>query len=204
MKKYIILIVAVFLLILDVRIPTVAYPAFETFKTEAPETLDLIINHVVGSRLRIDLFSDVAGYILIAVYAVKLIRQNEKYQKVLLWSAISLGIYIFQNIMPFILNGNERFRIGYMIYFLGVFLEAAVILKAVYPVCTKLDSVEYHGYNNMTIIILLISVGTGFISEALYFFDLIVLSVIYLMIALFTMGVIWYRILQTEKKPGAV
>lgn len=204
MKKYIILIVAVFLLILDVRIPTVAYPAFETFKTEAPETLDLIINHVVGSRLRIDLFSDVAGYILIAVYAVKLIRQNEKYQKVLLWSAISLGIYIFQNIMPFILNGNERFRIGYMIYFLGVFLEAAVILKAVYPVCTKLDSVEYHGYNNMTIIILLISVGTGFISEALYFFDLIVLSVIYLVIALFTMGVIWYRILQTEKKPGAV
>ena len=204
MKKYIILIVAVFLLILDVRIPTVAYPAFEAFKTEAPETLDLIINHVVGSRLRMDLFSDVAGYILIAVYAVKLIRQNEKCQKVLLWSAISLGIYIFQNIMPFILNGNERFRIGYMIYFLGVFLEAAVILKAVYPVCTKLDSVEYHGYNNMTIIILLISVGTGFISEALYFFDLIVLSVIYLVIALFTMGVIWYRILQTEKKPGAV
>ena len=115
MKRYIMIIVAVFLIILDIRIPTMAYPAFETFKTEAPETLELIIQHVVGSRLRIDLLPDVAGYILLAVSAVQLLAENEKFRKTILWSAAGLGIYVFQNIMPFWLNGNERFRVGYLI-----------------------------------------------------------------------------------------
>ena len=198
MKKYTILLVAILLLILDIRIPTVAYPAFEAFKTEAPETVDLIIRHVVGSSLRIDLLSDAAGYFLIAVYALKMLGGNERYKNLMFWSAVGLGIYIFQSIMPFWLNGNERFRIGYLLYFVSVFLEAAVILKAVYSVCMKLESVEYHGYINLTIIILLISVGTGFISEALYFYELLVLSVIYLILQLFTMGVTWYRIRKTE------
>ena len=199
MKKYTILLVAILLLILDIRIPTVAYPAFEAFKTEAPETVDLIINHVVGGYLRLDILSDALGYLLIGFYAVKMLKLNDKYGKAALWSAVGFGLYIFQNIMPFWLNGNERFRIGYLIYFVAIFVEAAVILKAVYPVCEKLDTVEYHGYNNLTIIILLISVGTGFISEALYFYELIVLSAIYLVFCLVTMGVTWYRILKTEK-----
>ncbi|MBQ8596396.1 MAG: hypothetical protein IJ409_01270 [Lachnospiraceae bacterium] len=199
MKKYVVLIVAVLLLIVDIRVPAVAYPVFEEFRTEAPETVDLIINHVVGDHLRIDLLSDTLGYVLLAITAIKLIGENTGYRKTLLWSAFSLGIYIYQNLMPFLLNGNERFRIGYLIYFVAVFLEAMVIFRAVYPVCTKLETVENHRYNNITIIILLISVGTGFVAEALYFFDLIVLSVIYLIIQLVTMIVCWYRIFQNRK-----
>ena len=199
MKKYTILLVAILLLILDIRIPTVAYPAFEAFKTEAPETVDLIINHVVGGYLRPDILSDALGYLLIGFYAVKRLNLDNKSGKAGLWSVVGLGLYIFQNIMPFFLNGNERFRIGYLVGFVAVFLEAAVILKAVYAVCAKLDCVEYHGYNNLTIIILLISVGMEFISEALYFYNLIVLSVIYQVLCLVTMGITWYRIHRTEQ-----
>lgn len=199
MKKYVILILAVLLLVLDVRVPVAAYPAFEEFRTEAPETVNLIINHVVGSHLRIDLLSDALGYILLAIMAIKMIGKNIRFRKTLLWSALSLGMYIYQNMMPFMLNGNERFRIGYLIYFVAVFLKTAAIFSAVYPVCTKLESVENHRYNNITIVVLLISVGTGFISEALYFFDLIVLSVIYLVVQLVTMAVCLYRIYQNKE-----
>ena len=99
MKKYTVLLVAILLLILDIRIPTAEYPAFEAFKTEAPETVDLIIRHVVGSSLRIDLLSDAAGYFLIAVYALKMLGASERYKKVILWSLLGLGMYIFQNIV---------------------------------------------------------------------------------------------------------
>lgn len=198
MKKYIVLMIAVLLLIIDIRIPAAEYPAFEEFRTEAPETVDLIINHVVGDYLRIDILSDVIGYILLAVTAIRMIGENIRFRKTLLWSALGLGVYIYQNAMPFLLNGNERFRIGYLIYFVAVVFETIAIFNAVYPICTKLESVENHRYNNITIIILLISVGTGAISEALYFYDLIVLSVIYLVIQLVTMLICGYRIFQNK------
>lgn len=198
MKKYIVLMIAVLLLIIDIRIPAAEYPAFEEFRTEAPETVDLIINHVVGDYLRIDILSDVIGYILLAITAIRMIGENIRFRKTLLWSALGLGVYIYQNAMPFLLNGNERFRIGYLIYFVAVVFETIAIFNAVYPICTKLESVENHRYNNITIIILLISVGTGAISEALYFYDLIVLSVIYLVIQLVTMLICGYRIFQNK------
>ena len=76
---YFILFLAVLLLAVDIRLPLMPYPAFEPFVTEAPQTVDLVINHVIGHQLMLDLFSDLLGYLLLAVSCVMLGPANKHF-----------------------------------------------------------------------------------------------------------------------------
>ena len=64
-KKYYVLYLGVIFLMLDIMIKVFPFPAFEEFFTLAPETVDMVINHVVGDRMRLDVASDFIGLILI-------------------------------------------------------------------------------------------------------------------------------------------
>ena len=70
MKKYYLLFVALVLLVLDIRIPMFAYPIFEEFRTEAPKTVDMVINHVLGHKVPLDMISDAIGYVLLAAASI--------------------------------------------------------------------------------------------------------------------------------------
>ncbi|MDE6674216.1 MAG: hypothetical protein K2K19_05300, partial [Acetatifactor sp.] len=120
---YGIVFLAVILLVIDIRIPVKPYPTFEAFVTEAPETVDLVINHVIGHQLRLDLCSDILGYLLMAAACIMLGRSNKHFVRLLPWTAISLGFYLCQQLMPFSLNGGMRFRAGYLLYFISGILQ---------------------------------------------------------------------------------
>lgn len=199
MKKYYVLFAAVLLLVLDVRIPAAAYPAFEPFETEAPRTVDMVINHVIGSNVKIDILSDVLGYLLLAGVAVLQISRNPKFRKVLIFTAFGLGSYIYSNCMPFLLNGHARFRMGYLVYFIAAVLKEVTVFYAMYALCGQLETLENHSYNNVTVIVAMICMGAGIVAAILYFYDLTLLSVIYYVIQIVLAGVYWYLIRRDQK-----
>ena len=177
--------ISVILLVIDIRIPIKVYPDFESFVTEAPKTVDLVINHVIGDYLQLDLLPDALGYVLLAVSCVMI--------------AISLGFYLCQQLMPFSLNGGMRFRAGYLLYFVSGVLQVLVLLRAMFHVCDDLETTENHGFNNLSLIFMLISCFAAMVSVLIWFFDLVWISLIYFMVQLIFLGIFWYRIWQNRR-----
>ncbi len=194
LTPYILLFVAVLLLVVDIRIPVRDYPAFEAFPTEAPQTVDLVINHVIGHQLKLDLFSDVLGYLLLAVSCVMLGAENRHFIRLIPWIAFSLGFYLCQHLMPFSLNGGMRFRAGYLLYFVSGVLQVLVLMRAMIHVCDGLETTENHGFNNLSIIFMIISCFAGMVSVLIWFFDLTWIALVYFVVQLIFLGIFWYRI----------
>lgn len=194
LTPYYILFLAVILLVLDIRIPAVSYPVFEPFITEAPETVNLVITHVIGRQLKLDLCSDVLGYVLMAAACIMLGRENRHFIRILPWTAVSLGFYLCQQLMPFSLNGGVRFRAGYLLYFVSGILQVLLLLRSMFHVCDKLETTENHSFNNLSLIFMIISCFAGMVSVLIWFFDLVWISLVYLVIQLIFLGIFWYRI----------
>lgn len=194
LTPYYILFLAVILLVLDIRIPAVSYPVFEPFITEAPETVNLVITHVIGRQLKLDLCSDVLGYLLMAAACIMLGRENRHFIRILPWTAVSLGFYLCQQLMPFSLNGGVRFRAGYLLYFVSGILQVLLLLRSMFHVCDKLETTENHSFNNLSLIFMIISCFAGMVSVLIWFFDLVWISLVYLVIQLIFLGIFWYRI----------
>lgn len=196
---YAIIFLAVILLVIDIPIPTMAYPAFEPFHTEAPLTVDLLINHVIGHYLRLDLLSDVLGYLLLAAACIMLGPGNKQFFRQLPWIAAGMGFYLCFHLMPFVLNGGRRYRAGYLLYFVACAFQILVLLRTMLHVCDGLETTENHGYNNLSIILMLISCFAGTISMASWFYDLPRLFLLYLVVQLIFLGIFWYRVWHSRR-----
>lgn len=191
---YILIFAAILLLAVDIRIPVKAYPAFESFVTEAPETVDLVVNHVIGHDLMLDLLPDVLGYLLLAAACMMLGPKNRHFFRQLPWIAVSLGFYLCRQFMPFSLNGGMRFRAGYLLYFVSGVLQVLILMRAMLHVCDSLDTTENHSFNNLSVIFLIISCFAGMVAVLIWFFNLNWIALIYFVIQLIFLGVFWYRI----------
>lgn len=194
MKKYYLLFIALFLIVVDIRIPVLPYPDFEPFFTEAPVTVDLVINHVLGLKGRIDILSDVIGLILLLAVSVTLIRKCSKFSSCFVFSMLALTFRVLLIMMPFYLNGSARFRTAYLLYFISAILEVCTYVSGLYGVHGLMESLEYHSINNVTLIFGLISSLSLLVSLIIWFFALTVLSYIYLAVAI-GFFVLWlYRV----------
>lgn len=209
MKKFIFAFAAFFLLIADVRIGVVQYPEFIKFRTEAPNTVDLVVNHVIGDTMKIDILSDAIGFILAfaaAIMFIRYIEENnnitpEKSQKLIKsmvnvrnWSAVGLIVYIGEKIMPFFMNGNYRFRLGYALYFLLLIAEVVVYSAGALTICRLQENLENHTYNNLTSIFAMLSIGTFTVARVLYFYDLMVVFIIYYVLSIIFFFIAAYRL----------
>lgn len=209
MKKYVLGFIGLFLLLVDVRIGVMAYPAFEAFRTEAPNTVDMVIRHVIGDTMVVDIFSDAIGYILMAISMAMFVHSvaNDnniaptKAEKVLKslagardWAIGGFFIYVAERIMPFFMNGNYRFRLGYALYFLLLVAEVAVYILGGLGVCKLLDNLANHTYNNLSTIFMMISIGTFIVARVLFFYELTIVFIIYYVLSLLFFFLACYRL----------
>ena len=202
---YVLMFAALLLLAVDIRIPVKAYPTFEPFVTEAPETVDLVVNHVIGHNLMLDLFSDILGYILLTASCIMLGPVNKHFFRQIPWIAVSLGFYLCQQLMPFSLNGGMRFRAGYLLYFISGILQVLLLMRCMLHVCDSLETTENHSFNNLSIIFMIISCFSGMVAVLTWFYNLRWIALIYFVIQLIFLGIFWYRIwvnrrILTEEK----
>ncbi|MBO7334553.1 MAG: hypothetical protein J6U67_06615 [Lachnospiraceae bacterium] len=190
MKKYVFILIGVFFLMIDIKMFSAEYPAFEMFRTEAPNTVDMVVNHVIGSRLPIDIVSDVAGYLALIVAAVIVIKEfagtefkddferqekkryKDRFERVLCWSGVGIIAYLFNAFMPFMLNGNLRYRAGYGMFFVCLAVKIAVITMTVTGIMGLEECVEDHDFNNKTTIFALIAVICACVTRICFFYDL--------------------------------
>lgn len=202
---YVLMFAAILLLAVDIRIPVKAYPAFEPFMTAAPETVDLVVNHVIGHNLMLDLFSDILGYVLLTVSCIMLGPGNKHFFRQIPWIAASLGFYLCQQLMPFSLNGNLRFRAGYLLYFISGILQVLLLMRSMLHVCDGLETTENHHFNNVSIIFMIISCFSGVVAVLVWFYNLKRIALIYFVVQLIFLGIFWCRIwvnrrILTEEK----
>lgn len=209
MKKYWLMFIALFLLIADVRIGVLAYPAFQEFRTEAPKTVDMVVNHVIGDTMMVDVLSDAVGFALAAVATIIFIgviskdnnispdrsaRLVKSMKTARNWAIAGFLIYIGEKLMPFFLNGNYRFRVEYGLYFLLLAAEVMVLVSGGLTLCKYLDNSMNHTYNNLSTIFAMISIGTFTVARVLYFYDLIIVFVIYYVLSVGFFIVAAYRL----------
>lgn len=192
MKKYIIVLIGFMFLFLDIRFATIAFPQFEPFRTEAPDTVDLIIRHVIGDSMQIDIMSDAIGFILVIVGAIMVIKAGknsilekafEHFKKLIPWGLVGLVLYLTEKLAPFALNGNLRFRCGYFLYFLCLAAKAVSMGHAMFGVGEALESTENHVRNNLSIILIMICLGCFVVSRVAYFYELTISAWIYYVVS---------------------
>ena len=106
----------------------------------------------------------------------------------------SAAAVFLQKFSLFLLNSDERFRVGYIIYFVAAACEAIVTFYAMYALCGQLETLENHSYNNVTVIIAMICIAAGMVATIMNFFDLMILSVVYYLVQIALMGVYWYMV----------
>lgn len=187
------------LLIVDVKMGYFFYPAFEEFHSEAPETVNMVINHVVTDEWQMDLFSDIAGFILI-MYASKWFRErfpehtksNARMKNVFKWCIIGIITRLMNAWMPFFLNGNLRYRLAYGFYFLALIAEVTTMIKTMMALDSYLETPENHDYNNRSAILALITTGAGTVSMIMWFYDLYFGYAIYFVVELLVF--MWYAL----------
>lgn len=212
-KKYYVLYLGVIFLMLDIMIKVFPFPAFEEFFTLAPETVDMVINHVVGDRMRLDVASDFIGLILIFLGSSMFLKEWKEnpvddeyskgkkqihyryFQRLKVYCILAAIFYFWEKLMPFVLNGNLRYRLGYGDYFVYLIFEAIVLVNTFLCSLGALDEMKIHTYNTVTIIFGLLSVMCYVVTKLCFFYDLTIPFWIYTFVSL---GIMAFTFLRVE------
>lgn len=187
--------IGILIAVLDIPLKTsIAYPAFTPFSTEAPNTVDMVIHQVIGPVFTLDLMPDILAYLLIFISIIGLGRTKRYFYRQLLLLLLSVIFSAANTMLPFYLNGNLRFRFGYLFYFLACIAKTVALFE--YSFCfTKMEECRAnHRDNTVTIIFLMVSFFAGFIHDVIAFYQLTISSYIYYAVQLSTLCYTLYRL----------
>lgn len=174
MKKIIPLIIGMLFLILDFRVLTgIAFPTFIPFPTSAPESATLIIDHLVGTHFRVDIFPDIIGYAILFYGCVKLFPYQLKFVRCTFWIILAVIAHLLNVLNPFIFNGYTRYSIAYIVLIVATLLKAAVMINVMITFLNFSECTENHAWNNVVAIFMLIAIFAMAISKFafLYMWD---------------------------------
>ncbi len=200
--------IGLILVFVNIPIPTgIKYPMFIPFETEAPKTVSMVINKLVGNDFCIDIFSDIAGLIiLIALCCIyrKQMTIHEKGKRTV-WMqnvpfiVLALIFDVVYKILPFYLNGNLRFRICYVMYFVMTLTKIFALFFYTRCFLDLKETYATHSATSLSWIFLAVSYFCGAIRYIMHFFDIPIIVYIYLAAQIILLCVVFYRISRTVK-----
>lgn len=186
MKKAVLIWVALLFLTIDTRITGwIPYPEFVPFDTPAPETVDMIIGHLLGDFAHIDIFSDIIGYLLIIYVSCKVVNENKKAFRAFCLSILALLLYVVNWGMPFVLNGEARYTMGFFLYIIYSLVKTFTAVQAGFALCEMSECIENHAWTNVVAIFIMLAFIAGFIRSMSLFYDLPKLTITYYVVQLF-------------------
>lgn len=208
-KKIIFIWIGMLFLLLDIKIcGIILYPPYEPFLTGAPNSVDMIIGHLIGNSVKIDIFSDIIGCLLILVPVgmllrksmklsdginqiqekrpfIRVIREKKREYRAFISGILTLILYIGYQLMPFVLNGRERYQAGYFWYIVLALFKNLTFINAGLICCEAQENTRNHMWNSVVAIFILLSAFAGFIRAMCYFYDLPAAYGIYYAVQLF-------------------
>ncbi|HPU63120.1 MAG TPA: hypothetical protein PK304_03100 [Mobilitalea sp.] len=125
MKKGIILIaIGIILLAVDIRIPYgLNYPEMEMIEEFGEVIQGKIINNLIGTRPKIDILSDVLGYVFLFAGSVFLLKYNKKLVLRMLLIPFDIYLYITIMRMPYFLVLKDLYIKAFGYHFLMTLVE---------------------------------------------------------------------------------
>lgn len=175
-KKIISIWIGMLFLLLDTKLSgLILYPPYEPFATPAPDTVDMIIGHLIGDSVKIDIFSDIIGCLLILIPVSMIVGKNLKKRRkflTLIFGSLTLILYIGYQLMPFVLNSEPRYQAAYFWYIILVLFKAVTFIHAGLICCELQESTQSHMQNNLAAIFIILSAFAGFIRAMSYFYEL--------------------------------
>lgn len=208
-KKILFIWIGMLFLLLDTKLSGIIfYPPYEPFVTGAPETVNMIINHLIGDSVKIDIFSDIIGCLLILIPVgmilgrgmkisdgtnqvqenrsfIRAIKEKKRESRAIISGILTLILYIGYQLMPFALNGAARYQAGYFWYIILVLLKNLTFINAGLICCEVQENTRNHSWNSVVAIFILLSAFTGFVRAMTYFYDLTVAYGIYYTVQIF-------------------
>lgn len=210
-KSLIITFAGIAFLILYIPIATpIHYPDFIPFETEAPNTVHMVIEELLGPVYQFDLFWDFPVYLVLSVLCLRLHiglqktldknnRKRNCFIRPLVFLLITFGLYLTYDMIPFYLNGNLRFRFTYLVFFLYKIAESVAIFEMLFCYVSLGECMTNHSYNTVTLIILMIAAFAGFIQEVLSFYQLTISSYVYYAVQTALFAVVFHRLWKHKK-----
>lgn len=203
-KEIIFNYIGIILLALGILVNTpISYPEYIPFESEAPNTVAMVIDSLIGNTYKQDLFPDIIGYLILIVsgfiYDFRSKTDNKNTNKKLRYfkATVFLTLALFSHLallsIPFLTNGRMRFKLFYLLYFITLILKYLGLLEFTRRLVTTNESFEHRSFNTVTLIIIMIGYLCGFISFVLFFYEFHLLSDIYMIIELVLLLLSLYR-----------
>ena len=198
--------IGLILVFVNIWIPTgIKYPVFIPFETEAPGTVSMVIDRLIGNDFCIDIFSDIIGLIILIVLCCIFKNQmtiHEKGRRTV-WMQnvpfliLALAFDVVYKILPFYLNGNLRFRICYVMYFVMTMTKIFALFFYTRCFLDLKETYATHSATSLSWIFLAVSYFCGAIRYIMHFFDIPIIVYIYLAAQIILLCVVFYRISKT-------
>lgn len=184
----------------------IAYPAFIPFPTEAPDTVTMVIDGVIGHHFTVDIFPDLAGFLILMTLCI-LLAQNTKEKNIsyvipFAFLCFALVTYLLNRALPFYFNGNYRFRLGYLSYFISIIFKNVSLYVFLKNYILLGESTANHSYNNITRILLMTGCLCGAVRDILFFYQLIISSLLYYGAQIILLCYSFYRLYQNRRHLG--
>lgn len=128
----VLLAIGIILLAVDIRIPAgQEYPRMETTDELGSVIQNEIINNIIDTRPRIDIISDVAGYIFLFAGLLLLVKYNTNFVFGMLLVPFAIYLYIAIIRLPYVLTLKELYLKAAGYHFLMAAVEIATELAVV-------------------------------------------------------------------------
>ncbi len=138
MMGLVLIMIGLFLSALDIRvIDAVQYPEYEMVYDDLGlgEVIQrYVVENMLGSTLRIDIASDILAYILIAVGTGMLARYSLRFLKVYIPLIVTVCLYVFVMITPFLYTGKNLVVYALAASFIQLLFELLMEHRLVYTI----------------------------------------------------------------------
>lgn len=206
-NRLILSFIGVLIIVLNFPITTgIAYPTFLPFPTEAPDTVTMVIDEVIGHQFTIDIFPDLAGYLLLMTLCILLAKdtKGKNISFVIPFAVLCFALvtHTLNLALPFYFNGNYRFRLGYLCYFIAITLKNVSLYSFLKKYIVLGENMANHSYNNITRILLMTGCLCGAVRDILFFYQLTISSLLYYGAQIILLCYSFYRLYKNRKHLG--
>ncbi|MDF2485189.1 MAG: putative rane protein [Herbinix sp.] len=148
-KKIWLIVVGIFLLALDFKIPVGnLYNAMVKDVTIGEELQLRIVNHFIGTQPLLDVLPDLLGFVMIFIGSALLVRKNIRFLAAMLLIPIAMFYYIRLPLLPYQLEARELYLTTAGNTFLLAALEILIEFFVIHGIVMATNCLQNNWHNN--------------------------------------------------------
>ncbi len=180
MKRFWLLAVAVLLLWLDIYMAVGPdYPEYVPDENMGRKTQELVMGHVVGDAMKLDVVPDILGYVLILFVSIGGTKGKRGFAIASLASVVGIAAEVLCMVLPYYVGGATVYGAEFFLHMGGYLIELAAVFFAVQSFITDMDEMTVHRIAIVGGILMMLSLLCGLAQNVGYFYNISVLPTVY-------------------------